>query len=114
MSFLVNNVVQVPVWYERFRLGWSILVIEFVTIFGYCLLNLLNLIETHHDGNAIVYAVLLWWELHYGLSGDWAEDYMNGGDMDQSYGQKGLFAIIPDNLSSYLPYIVGTPVLAAL
>ena len=114
MSFLVNNIVQAPVWYERFRLGWSILCIEFVTIFGFCLLNLLNLIETHHDGSAIWYAILLCWELHYGLAGDWFEDFMNKGDMNQSYGQRGLGDIVPANLSTYLPYLVGAPVLVVI
>lgn len=114
LSFMVNRIVQVPVWYRRFRLGWSILMIEFVTVFGYCLLNLLNLLESHHEGNAIWVGLLLWMELHYGLAGDWFEDYTNGGDMNQSYGQKGLLAILPDNLPTYLPYIVGTPVLTAI
>ena len=58
--------------------------------------------------------LMLFMEVHYGLAGDWLEDFIYG-DLDKSYGNKGIgLKVIMDNWPDYIAQIICIPVLSII
>jgi hypothetical protein len=111
ITWFLNKVVKNPVWFERNRLLWSILMVEYVAIFGASLINLFNKCEHFFEGQVLMTVIMIFLDFHYSLGGDWIEDMLFG-DMDQSYGNKGLgFTVFMDNLPWYMAHACCIPVI---
>ena len=101
ITYLVETFVH-PHWFIRLRLVWSILAIEFVTLFGASLLSLLNSLEQLYQGQILITILSIFLEIHLTLMFEWVED-MVFQDMNLSYGfNKGFDRIISDNFGSYI------------
>ena len=101
MTYLVETFVH-PHWFQRLRLVWSILAIEFATLFGASLISLLNKLEQLYSGQILISIFGIFLEIHLTLMFEWIEDILFK-DMNLSYGfNKGFDRIISDNFGSYV------------
>ena len=77
LSTLVNNFCSQKM-FERNKLIWSIFMLEFVAVFGSCLLDLCNNLERIHDGHMLITIVCVFLEVHFTLGFNWLEDIVFG------------------------------------
>ena len=109
MSVLVDLFIDPKTYFPRFRLGWSILVMEYVAVFAWSWLYILNSVETIFEAHSGWVVFFLWFEMSCGLIPEWIEDIICGGDMNQSYGNNGILNIFFDNFSTYGGYFIHLP-----
>ena len=113
ITYLVESFVPIH-WFSRLRVIWSLLVIEYVTLFGASLLSLLNRLEQFYQGQTIITIICIFLEIHFTLMFEWLEDAIFG-DMDQSYGfNKGFSRVYEDNFGSYVCQTMCLPVFAVI
>lgn len=115
ITSLVNNFVSKK-WFglsPLVRIMWSYFVIEQVQFYGPCLLYCVNNIEHHFQGEFFMCIMMLFWEIHYYLAGDWLEDLIFG-DLDMNYGNKGVGRFFSDNWPAYICQVISLPVCAAI
>ncbi len=106
----MNKYVKVDEWFIRQRITWSILLIEYTTLFGACNIDLLNKMENEYEGNFIMIFILFTFYFHTHIGIDWLEDICNG-DMNKTtkyFLGKEAFLF---NIATYMGHLVNIPTL---
>jgi len=115
MSWTINNF-TIQHWFNRVRLLWSILMVEYYVIWGSRLLDLFNHLERDFGGNLWWTGSLIRFEANSLIIVDLVEDWYFG-DMDLIYLKYSLFytffdlklKLLKDNLDHFMGYLVGIP-----
>jgi hypothetical protein len=106
--------IDVKALINKHRVIWSILMIEYVTLFGFSLVHLINQLESLFQLQATVTVFMIFIEMHLTLGWEWVEDII-WGDMNTSYGfNKGFDLIIKDNIDNYFGAQIAAVVLIIL
>ena len=114
LSVLVNTNLNTKKIKKQYQIIWSILLLEFVSLFGQSMVTVLNKLEKTFKMSPGISLLMVFTEMHLTLGWEWLEDIVFG-DMNQSYGlNKGPIALIKDNLGTYLSGQIMFPVLFVL
>ncbi len=106
----MNKYVKAGEWFIRQRITWSILLIEYTTLFGACNIDLLNKVENEYEGSLFMVLVLFTFYFHTHIGIDWLEDICNG-DMNRTtkyFFGKDVFLF---NIATYMGQIVNISIL---
>lgn len=96
-------------WFDKFKIIWTVLVIEYSTSFACGFLGMMGRIEEHHSFNFLYAYVLIQIELHFHLVGDWLEHFCFK-DLSASCKYSLSWEGIIYNMPTYIGQVVAIPV----